>query len=66
MGGLEDFNSDEFEPDIPEFRLEEPSVRACNRIMPKSMQNLIATAALAAFWGQNAVAERARRRAGYR
>lgn len=66
MGGLDEFNSEEFEPEVPEFKFgEEPSVRACNRILPKSLQSLISTAALAAHWGQEEIAARARMRAGY-
>lgn len=63
---LEDFNSEDFEPDIPEFVLDEPSRRAFDRILPRSLQNLIGRAALAAYWKNYSAADKLRRQAGYR
>lgn len=68
MGGLEHFNSDDFEPDIPEFRapIGVSNLREFNRILPKSMQNLIGRAAVAAYWKNYSAAARIRSQAGYR
>lgn len=62
-----DFNSDDFEPEIPEFR--PPSVesnfRAFNRVLPKEMQQMIEQAATLAYWKRPAAAEEIRKHAGY-
>jgi hypothetical protein len=67
LAGLEHFNSDDFEPEIPEFHPPEgaSNLREFNRILPKSMQNLIGRAALCAYWKNHSAADKIRRQAGY-
>lgn len=57
-----------FDVDIPEFRPPsvESNVRAFNRVLPKSMQALIAEAAMLAHWKNDSGAAKVRARAGYR
>lgn len=64
---IDGFEDDEFDPVIPEFHPPsvESNLRVFNRILPKSMQNLIGRAALAAYWKNHSAADKIRRQAGY-
>lgn len=65
MGGLDDFNSDDFDVEVPEFDFHRgaPSLRALKRIVPE--HGLIGRAGLCAHWGMHDAAERIRDQAGY-
>ena len=63
MSGLDHFNSDDFDVEVPEFSLSDPLLREVRRICPDD--KVIGAAGLAAYWGNHSGAERLRGQAGY-